>query len=160
MCVCVCACVSMSVCVYVYVCVYKTESLCCTLETNRRLQTNYRLVFRLVLVAQSCPTLCNPTDWSLPDSSVHGILQARILEKVAISFDLPDTRIELRSRALQAASLSTEPPGKPTTFQFFFKKISCYVPGAWHIQSFIPTRQVHRYPHFTDEKTEAQSWND
>ena len=36
-------------------------------------------------VAQSCPTLCNPMD-SLPGSSVHGILQARILEWVAISF--------------------------------------------------------------------------
>jgi len=33
-----------------------------------------------VLVAQSCPTLCNPMDCSLPGSSVHGILQARILE--------------------------------------------------------------------------------
>ena len=31
-------------------------------------------------VAQSCLTLCNPMDCSLPDSSVHGILQARILE--------------------------------------------------------------------------------
>ena len=29
---------------------------------------------------QSCPTLCNPTDCSLPDSSVHGIFQARIME--------------------------------------------------------------------------------
>ena len=38
------------------------------------------------LVAQSCPTLCDPMDCSLPDSSVHGILQARILEWVAISF--------------------------------------------------------------------------
>ena len=37
-------------------------------------------------VAQSCPTLCNPVDCSLPDSSLHGILQARILEWVAISF--------------------------------------------------------------------------
>ena len=37
-------------------------------------------------VAQSCPTLCDPVDCSLPDSSVHGILQARILEWVAISF--------------------------------------------------------------------------
>ena len=37
-------------------------------------------------VAQSCPTLCDPTDCSPPDSSVHGILQARILEWVAISF--------------------------------------------------------------------------
>ena len=39
-----------------------------------------------VLVAQLCPTLCNPMDCSLPGSSVHGILQARILEWVAISF--------------------------------------------------------------------------
>ena len=37
-------------------------------------------------VAQSCPTLCNPMDCSPPGSSVHGILQARILEWVAISF--------------------------------------------------------------------------
>ena len=31
-------------------------------------------------VGQSCPTLCEPVDCSLPGSSVHGILQARILE--------------------------------------------------------------------------------
>ena len=37
-------------------------------------------------VAQSCPTLCDPVDCSPPGSSVHGILQARILEWVAISF--------------------------------------------------------------------------
>ena len=37
------------------------------------------------LFAQSCPTLCNPMDCSPPGSSVHGILQARILEWVAIS---------------------------------------------------------------------------
>ena len=37
-------------------------------------------------VAESCPTLCDPTDCSPPGSSVHGILQARILECVAISF--------------------------------------------------------------------------
>ena len=35
-------------------------------------------------VAQSCPTLCDPVACSLPGSSVHGILQARILEWVAI----------------------------------------------------------------------------
>ena len=41
----------------------------------------------LGLVTQSCPTLCYPTYvCSLPGSSVHGILQARILEWVAISF--------------------------------------------------------------------------
>ena len=37
-------------------------------------------------VAQSCPTLCDPMDCSLPGSSVHGIFQARVLEWVAISF--------------------------------------------------------------------------
>ena len=37
-------------------------------------------------VAQSCPTLYDPMDCSLPGSSVHGILQARILEWVAIHF--------------------------------------------------------------------------
>ena len=39
-----------------------------------------------VLVAQSCLTLCIPMDCSPPGSFVHGILQARILEWVAISF--------------------------------------------------------------------------
>ena len=37
-------------------------------------------------VAQSCPTLCDPMGCSLPGSFIHGILQARILEWVAISF--------------------------------------------------------------------------
>ena len=46
-------------------------------------------------VAQSCLTLCNPMDCSLPGCSVHGILQARILEWLAIPFlDLPDPGIE------------------------------------------------------------------
>ena len=37
-------------------------------------------------VAQSCPTLCDPMDCSLPGFSVHGIFQVRILEWVAIAF--------------------------------------------------------------------------
>ena len=43
-------------------------------------------------VAQSCPTLCDPMDCSLPGSSVHGILQARILKWVAISFSRGSSR--------------------------------------------------------------------
>ena len=39
-----------------------------------------------ILVTQLCPTLCNPAVCSLPGSSVHGILQAIILEWVAIPF--------------------------------------------------------------------------
>ena len=40
----------------------------------------------LVLVAQSCLTLCNPMDCSPPGSPLHGILQARILERIATAF--------------------------------------------------------------------------
>ena len=40
-------------------------------------------------VAQSCPTLCDPMDCSLPGSSLHGILQATVLEWVASTFPSP-----------------------------------------------------------------------
>ena len=43
-------------------------------------------------VAQSCPTLCDPMDCSLPGSSVHGIFWARTLEWVAISFSRRSSR--------------------------------------------------------------------
>ena len=42
--------------------------------------------------SQSCPTLCDPMDYSLPGSSIHGILQARLLEWVAISFSRGSSR--------------------------------------------------------------------
>ena len=66
-------------------------------------------------VAQSCPTLCNPVDCSLPGSSVHGILQTRILERVAISFSRGSSqpRDWTWVSALQADALTSEPPGKP-----------------------------------------------
>ena len=59
--------------------------------------------------------LCNPMDCSLPGFSIHEILQARILEWVAISFsrDLPNPGIKPRSPALQVDSLPAEPQGKP-----------------------------------------------
>ena len=53
---------------------------------------------------------CDPMDCSPPDSSVHGIFQARILEEVAISCpgELPNPGIEPRSPAFQSDSLLTE----------------------------------------------------
>ena len=47
------------------------------------------------LVPQSCLTLCDPMDCNSPDSSVHGILQARILEWVA----MPSSRGSSQPRA-------------------------------------------------------------
>ena len=64
-------------------------------------------------VTQSCPTLCNPMDCSLPGSSVHGIFQARVLEWGAISFSRVSswTRDQTQvSRIID--TLPSEPPGK------------------------------------------------
>ena len=64
---------------------------------------------------QPCLTLCDPVDCSPPGSSVHGILQTRVLEWVAISYpgDLPDPGIEsvsLMSLALAGGSFTTSTP--------------------------------------------------
>jgi len=70
-----------------------TAHICQTLRTAHTkaggwilLYVNSAYMLLVVLVTQSCPTLCDPVDHNPPGSSVHGILQARILEWVAISF--------------------------------------------------------------------------
>ena len=67
------------------------------------------------LIVQSCLILCNLMDCSPPGSSVHGILQARILEWAAISSPggLPNPVIETASLALQAGFFTAESLGKP-----------------------------------------------
>ena len=64
-----------------------------------------------VKVTQLCPTLCNPMDSRLPGSSVHGLLQSRILEEVAIPFPRGSfqPRNRTRSPSLQVNSLLFEP---------------------------------------------------
>ena len=66
----------------------------------------YWHLYVCVLVAQSYLTLCDPMNYSLPGSSVHGILQASILEWVAIPSpgDLPDPGIKPGSPTSQADS--------------------------------------------------------
>ena len=51
-----------------------------------KVENNLNIHWYVSEVAQSCLTLCDPMDCSLPGSSVHGILQAKILEWVAIPF--------------------------------------------------------------------------
>ena len=71
--ICVC------VCVYTYIGLY--------VEKNMRKNIYVCVYMKMkVLVIQSCPTLCDPMNCSPPGFSVHGILQARILAWVAISF--------------------------------------------------------------------------
>ena len=88
----------------------------------------------LCLVTQSSLTLCNPVDCSLPGSSVHGILQARILEWVAMpSSRGSSTGIEPRSSTLQADSSQAEPPGKPK---------DTGVHSLSHLQRIFPPREL------------------
>jgi len=63
----------------------------CSHEIKRRLLLGRKVMTNLGEggegeVAQSCPTLCDPVDYSLPGISIHGILQARIQEWFTISF--------------------------------------------------------------------------
>ena len=68
-------------------------------------------------VTWSCPTLCDPKYCSPPGSSVHGILQARILEWVAISSSKGSSQPRDRNcvSCLQAASLPLSQQGRPLT---------------------------------------------
>ena len=67
-------------------------------------------------VAQSCLTLCDPMDCSPAGSSIPGIVQARILEWVAIPFSRGSSQPRDRTRVSHIAGrgfLTSEPPGKP-----------------------------------------------
>ena len=74
------------------------------------------------LVTQSCPTLCNPMDCSPPGSSVHGVLQARILERVAISSSRGSSwpRDQMHTSCTTDGFFTTEPLEKhPGAYEFF-----------------------------------------
>ena len=83
-----------------------------------------------VLISQACPTLRDPMDCSASSSSLHGILQARILECVAI----PVSRgiFPTRVFCIAGRSLPSEMSGRPTTFCF---------PISWFLHHFHPPTQ-------------------
>ena len=93
-------------------------------------------------VAQSCLILCNPTDYSLLGSSVHGIFQARILECVAIPFSrgFSDPGVKAGSSKLQADSLPSKQPGKPK---------NTGVGSLSLLQGIVPTQESNPgFPHY------------
>ena len=79
---------------------------------GRKSKTEGMYAYIYVLSHFSHVRLCNPMDYSLPGSSVHGILQERILEWISTPFSRPSSgpRMELGSPGLQADYL----PSKPT----------------------------------------------
>ena len=87
---------------------------------------------------QSCPTLCDPMDRSPPGSSVHGILQARTLEWVAMHFsrDLPDPRIEPTSHVSWIWRAGSLPPAalrKPGASCHFLPQEIFLTQGSTHL---------------------------
>ena len=101
-------------CIHTYNYIYIIESLCFILESNTALYINYESESEGE-VAQSCLTLRDPMDCSLPGSSVRGIFQARVLEWVAISFSRRSSRPWNRtwvSHIVDTDALPSEPPGK------------------------------------------------
>ena len=80
-------------------------------------------------VLSHCPTLCSPMDWSLPASSVCGILQARILKWVAMPLSKGSFPIQGLNQCLlcllhwQVASLPLMPPGKPSPVVVICKNV-------------------------------------
>ena len=85
------------------------------------------------------PNSCDLMDCSPPASSVHGISQPEYWSGLPFPFpgDLPDPGIEPRSPALQADSLSTEPPGKISHVD------RGYLLEEWPFTSMEPTLQIH-----------------
>ena len=97
-----------------------------------RLGCQLKLQFMHAQSLQLCPTLCSPMDHSSPGSSVHGVLQARILEWIVISYSRGSswsrnwTHLSYVS-CRQAGSLPLAPPGKLTS-----KRIMAWtMSGAW-----------------------------
>ena len=80
-------------CLLQEICVDAADSLC----VQQKLTQHHKATI-YPLVTQSCLTLCNSMDCSLPVPSAHGILQARILERVAIPFSRGSSQPRDRSR--------------------------------------------------------------
>ena len=111
-----------------------------------------------VLVAQSCPTLCNPMDCPSPGFFVHGILQARILEWVAIPFsgDLPDPGIKPRSLNWKWSKCSST--GKWIIIPRYVQTLGHYSAKrrseCWHIQQH---REVWKILHLVKEASSTKN---
>ena len=104
-------------------------------ETDNKRQPEIGLLYRYmcakVLVVQLCPVLCNPIDCSLLGSSVHEILQPRILEWVAMSFSRRSSQSRNQTHLFcfphwQVSSFPLGHLGRPYKCIFVSKLIKLY----------------------------------
>ena len=98
---------------------------------------------------QSCLTLGDPMNCSLPGSFVHGISQARTLEWVAISFSRGSSqpRDQIWVSCIVGSFFTTEPPGKPSNFlalskSFIFLSFSFLLCKLKHTANIMPENTV------------------
>ena len=86
---------------------------------------------------QWCPTLCDPVDCGPPGSSIHGILQSRILEWVTMPFSRGSSqpRNQNQVSCTAAGSLLSEPPGKWWLYSLPLSAFPAFISTAHHIRS-------------------------
>ena len=118
-----------------------------------------------VLLAQSCLTLCDIMDCSLPGSSIHGIFQATVLKLVAISCSRGSSwpREWSRSPTVQADSFPSESPGMLAT-RFSVQNVFtvtevCYFPLSWHHNKQQSQNKLTSIPPLQSSWVNANSWS-
>ena len=92
---------------------------------------------------QSCPTLCDPIDGSLPGSPVRGILQARTLEWVAISFSSAwkwKVKVKSLSRVRLSATPWTAAHQAPLPMRFSRQEYWSGLPLGWALRQTVTCR--------------------
>ena len=117
MCVCVCVCVYTYICTYIHIYVHIYTCIHIYIYIERLYECVCVCVCAKSL--QSCLTLCDPRDYILPGSFVHGILQARILERVAKhssrgSSQPRDWTCVFCDSCIAGGFFTTKPLGKPS----------------------------------------------
>ena len=111
-------------------------------------------------VTQSCPTLCHPVDCSPPGSPIHGILQARILEWVAISFSRGSSRPRDRTQVSCIAGRHfnlNHQGSKPCTIHSteYYRGENCIDRKLWKYTGGFPW-SLYLTVHMYDETTKAR----
>ena len=122
-----------------------------------------------VKVTQSCPALCDPMDCSLPGSSVHGILQARILEPVALPSSRgpswPRNQTPISCSSYSAGRFFTaEPPGNP--FKLYTWGLNTTIcleiikSWLWQYWAYLVAQLVKNMPAMWETWVRSLGWED
>ena len=130
---------------------------------------NSKCAYVLAKLLQLCLTLCDPMDCSLPGSSVHGILQARILEPVALPSSRgpswPRNQTPISCSSYSAGRFFTaEPPGNP--FKLYTWGLNTTIcleiikSWLWQYWAYLVAQLVKNMPAMWETWVQSLSWED